>query len=409
MVLRKQLWLDDYGVTNEMKYIRLRQLAFPSHPKSFHISGRNPFLFHKSRAKISGALVRGKRFPPCVPIKDLPTSQGKVPLQEKCTLLSRVLRVDPPDVLSSPSPHTFARARRRPSSDGRRETQISCAAMGPSVSQADIGGKSDSTVFEASDPTHPVAGNQQVHDQVHDQAPHPALVWAWDQGLPRQEALMSTDSNLVSPTLSTAFGLPMMNGYRYPMSSAPPQVPQGHVPGGTGNGRGTPNPPFPGASPNRGGPGVVDHGGQPPMPPPYPSFHHGMPPPPANAQAAAAAHAAAAHAAAMTGGHPGPYGYHSLQGYAAYPPNNQPRGYGHHEMYGRPRDGSHPQQGEKERRRRMRSTTPRDALPSGDFSRASRGRWTSARSRRGASPGSCVFLTPWRYRDAIGYFEWRAG
>ena len=92
MVLRKQLWLDDYGVTNEMKYIRLRQLAFPSHPKSFHISGRNPFLFHKSRAKISGALVRGKRFPPCVPIKDLPTSQGKVPLQEKCTLLSRVLR-----------------------------------------------------------------------------------------------------------------------------------------------------------------------------------------------------------------------------------------------------------------------------------------------------------------------------
>jgi len=47
--------------------------------------------------------------------------------------------------------------------------------------------------------------------------PTPEVMWAWEQGLPRPEQLPGTNSQLLTPSLANAFGIQMMNGYRYPL------------------------------------------------------------------------------------------------------------------------------------------------------------------------------------------------
>lgn len=198
---------------------------------------------------------------------------------------------------------------------------------------------------------------QHQHEQQQQQQ---ALAWAWQQGLPRLELLPPTNSQLLTPALANAFGIQLMNGYRYPLLPPPP-VSQARNAGTNGvqdsAGRGQERSSLygggGGGGPNQqqqqgGGGPVVDHGGQPQMQNTYPSFHHGMQPPSANAASAqAAAAAAAAAAVAMAGGHPGAYGYPGMQQFSPYgaPQLSQRRGY--HELYGRPsQDGNHPQQGE---------------------------------------------------------------
>ena len=53
--------------------------------------------------------------------------------------------------------------------------------------------------------------------------PPSEVMWAWEQGLPRPEQLPGTNSQLLTPSLANAFGIQMMNGYRYPLP--PPSQP----------------------------------------------------------------------------------------------------------------------------------------------------------------------------------------
>jgi hypothetical protein len=188
-----------------------------------------------------------------------------------------------------------------------------------------------------------------------------ALAWAWEQGLPRLDRLPQASAQLLTPALASAFGIQLMNGYRYPFTQ-PPQQPQARVAGAAQAGdstRGAEASPFgalgqsqqqqQGAGDLSGGHsgGAQMHAQQAPMQPSqYPSFHHGMHAPP-SAQAAAAV-------AQMQQSHPG-HAYQSYhqqmqasmqQHYGAHapPPPPQQRGY-HPEMFGRPRDGHNPQQG----------------------------------------------------------------
>ena len=142
--------------------------------------------------------------------------------------------------------------------------------------------------------------------------PTPEVMWAWEQGLPRPEQLPGTNSQLLTPSLANAFGIQMMNGYRYPLP--PPSQESGERANGESRAPGSYHDPM----------GAAQM--QASMPPPYGNFHHSMPPPgSANAQAAAAA-AMASAAMASYGGFPGMY----------QAPFGAQRPGGHYDHYGRP-------------------------------------------------------------------------
>ena len=142
--------------------------------------------------------------------------------------------------------------------------------------------------------------------------PTPEVMWAWEQGLPRPEQLPGTNSQLLTPSLANAFGIQMMNGYRYPLP--PPSQESGERTNGESRAPGSYHDPM----------GAAQM--QASMPPPYGNFHHSMPPPgSANAQAAAAA-AMASAAMASYGGFPGMY----------QAPFGAQRPGGHYDHYGRP-------------------------------------------------------------------------
>ena len=137
-------------------------------------------------------------------------------------------------------------------------------------------------------------------------------MWAWEQGLPRPEQLPGTNSQLLTPSLANAFGIQMMNGYRYPLP--PPSQESGERANGESRAaQGSYHDPM----------GAAQM--QASMPPPYANFHHSMPPPgSANAQAAAAA---AMASAAISN----PYGFPGM--YQA--PFGAQRPGGHYDPYGR--------------------------------------------------------------------------
>ena len=143
--------------------------------------------------------------------------------------------------------------------------------------------------------------------------PTPEVMWAWEQGLPRPEQLPGTNSQLLTPSLANAFGIQMMNGYRYPLP--PPSQESGERANGESRAG------APGSYHDPVGAAQM----QASMPPPYGNFHHSMPPPgSANAQAAAAA-AMASAAMASYGGFPGMY----------QAPFGAQRPGGHYDPYGR--------------------------------------------------------------------------
>ena len=158
---------------------------------------------------------------------------------------------------------------------------------------------------------------------------------AWDQPPP-------TNAHLLTPQLANAFGIQMMNGYRYP--APPPNArPNGNDSGNGGSGNGgsgngvnsgnatqsQPTPHYAGATEHH-PPGIP--------PPGYPAFPHpGMHSSPnaANANAQAAAAAAAMAAASAMGS---PFGFHGMpfpQHYAAQA--RAPAGHYAADMYGRSR------------------------------------------------------------------------
>ena len=167
--------------------------------------------------------------------------------------------------------------------------------------------------------------------------PPSEVMWAWEQGLPRPEQLPGTNSQLLTPSLANAFGIQMMNGYRYPLP--PPSQESGERANGESRAaQGSYHDPM----------GAAQM--QASMPPPYANFHHSMPPPgSANAQAAAAA---AMASAAISN----PYGFPGM--YQA--PFGAQRPGGHYDPYGRSLGqggdrGMGPSQGASIPRRRTRT------------------------------------------------------
>lgn len=175
---------------------------------------------------------------------------------------------------------------------------------------------------------------------------------SWEQPPP-------TNAQLLTPSLANAFGIELMNGYRYP---AQPNGGRGsaHDSGnGVHSGNGANNPPARESSYGGGAP--EHHAGAMAPPPGYGGFPHpGMHAPPgsqnaANAQAAAAVMAAAsAMARGASGGH---YASHYANLQHQYAQHYASRGgapQGHYgaDMYGRRSDGQQgmgAQQGEHQR------------------------------------------------------------
>jgi hypothetical protein len=196
--------------------------------------------------------------------------------------------------------------------------------------------------------------------------PTPEVMWAWEQGLPRPEQLPGTNSQLLTPSLANAFGIQMMNGYRYPLP--PPSQESGERANGESRAG------APGSYHDPMGAAQM----QASMPPPYGNFHHSMPPPgSANAQAAAAA-AMASAAMASYGGFPGmyqaPFGAQRPGGHYDHygRPLSQGRRSGHgtlprcviHHARPKPNPQSHPPRSSTPRRDRAPSTRPKHAPPS---------------------------------------------
>jgi len=192
-----------------------------------------------------------------------------------------------------------------------------------------------------------------------------AMAWAWEHSsqMPRQDRLPPTTSQLLTPSFAAAFGIQLMNSFRYPPPARAPLAPaaparvagdyhprrdaavglknEAHV--GQFSGAGAPLAPAHGgarpAHPRQGGASTAAA----PASSAYPSFHHA---PPTAPSATPAMGGAPQHPRL-----PAHFGYnpsHHQQQYAPHhhydaPPQQPPRNY-HQEMFNGMRDGN-PQQG----------------------------------------------------------------